>query len=59
MAENTLFELASWLVAAVAVPITAQLMWQSWSSRRPATMEPGRDVAKKMIEKGRPASRRR
>lgn len=59
MTEEALLTLVSWFVAAVAVPMSAQLISQSWSSRRPATVELGRDVAKKTIGKGRPASRQR
>lgn len=57
MTEETLFTLVSWLVAAVAVPMSAQLISQSWSRRRPAPVELGRDIAKRAIGKDRPASR--
>ena len=54
MTENTLFEMVSWFIAAVAVPISAQLMWQPWSVRRPAAVERRGDDAKRTAEGGRP-----
>jgi hypothetical protein len=59
MTEEALLTLVSWLVAAIAVPMSAQLIAQSWSRRRPAAVELGRGVARKTIGKGRPASRQR
>jgi hypothetical protein len=54
MTENALFEMVSWFIAAVAVPISAQLMWQSWSVRKPAAVERRDDDAKRTAEGDRP-----
>jgi hypothetical protein len=59
MTEEALFTLVSWLVAAVAVPMSAQLISSSWSTRRPLPVDLRGDAIRRVDEIDHPLSQRR